>query len=141
MKCKYYKINENLINKQFNIKYGSRYYGIQYQAIYNILLSLNFNVSSIGFKYWITAIINYRKNCFKYDNTIEKVYNDVARIHNTTRSKVERAMRTARKTATENINKFFNCSCKLSNKVVLELLTYSQRILIDNINNLIPRID
>lgn len=33
----YYKINESLINKQFNIKYGSRYYGIQYHSIYNIL--------------------------------------------------------------------------------------------------------
>ena len=116
-------------------------YGMQVDTIPKLLLKLQFNVSSIGFNYWITAIRQYRKNYYKYNNTIEKVYNDVARIHNTTRTRVERAMRTAKATATEEIQKQFNYYNKLTNKTVLELLTHNYRILVDNFNNHIPRID
>lgn len=80
-------------------------YGMQVNTITKILLKLQFNVSSIGFNYWITAITQYRKNYFKYNNTIEQVYHDVAKIHNTTRTRVERAMRTAKATATEEYKK------------------------------------
>ena len=114
----------------------------QVDTIPKILLKLQFNVSSIGFNYWITAIMQYRKNYFKYNNTIEQVYQDVAKIHNTTRTRVERAMRTAKATATEEIQKQFNYYYnKLTNKTVLELLTHNYRILFDNISNHIPRID
>lgn len=116
-------------------------YGIQDNTISKILLKLQFNVSSIGFNYWITAIMQYRKNYFKYNNTIEQVYQDVAKIHNTTRTRVERAMRTAKATATEEIQKQFNYYNKLTNKTVLELLTHNYRILFDNFSNHIPRID
>ena len=116
-------------------------YGMQVNTIPKILLKLQFNVSSIGFYYWITAIKQYQKNYYKYNNTIEKVYNDVAKIHNTTRTRVERAMRTAKATATEEIQKQFNYYNKLTNKTVLELLTHNYRILFDNISNHIPRID
>lgn len=115
-------------------------YGMQVNTIPKILLKLQFNVSSIGFNYWITAIMQYRKNYFKYNNTIEQVYNDVAKIHNTTRTRVERAMRIAKATATEEIQKQFNYN-KLTNKTVLELLTHNYRILFDNFSNHIPRID
>ena len=98
-------------------------YGMQVDTIPKLLLKLQFNVSSIGFNYWITAIMQYRKNYFKYNNTIEQVYHDVAKIHNTTRTRVERAMRTARTLATEQIQKQFNYYNKLTNKTVLELLT------------------
>lgn len=116
-------------------------YGIQVSTIPKLLLKLQFNVSSIGFNYWITAIMQYRKNYFKYNNTIEQVYHDVAKIHNTTRTRVERAMRTAKATATEEIQKQFNYYNKLTNKTVLELLTHNYRILFDNFSNHIPRID
>lgn len=119
----YYKIDEKLLDKQFEIKIGSRYNGQMYYAINKMLLRLQFNVASIGFCYWITAIIQYKRNNYIYDNTIEKVYNDVAQIHNTTRTRVERAMRTAKATATEQIQKQFNYYNKLTNKTVLELLT------------------
>ena len=115
-------------------------YGMQVNTIPKLLLKLQFNVSSIGFNYWVTAINQYRKNYFKYNNTIEQVYQDVAKIHNTTRTRVERAMRTAKATATEEIQKQFNYN-KLTNKTVLELLTHNYRILFDNISNHIPRID
>ena len=136
----YYKLDEKLLDKQFEFKVGSRGYGQMYYDINTMLLKLQFNVTSIGFYYWITAIQQYRKNYCKYDNTIEKVYNDVARIHNTTRTRVERAMRTAKSTATEQIQKQFNYYNKLTNKTVLELLTRNV-LFIEKVDNHIPRID
>ena len=76
--------------------------------IKDMLLSLSFNLNSIGFKYWITAIsINQNTNNY-LKNSIENVYQQVAKIHNTTRNRVERAMRTARETATERIQQKYN---------------------------------
>lgn len=115
-------------------------YGMQVNTIQKLLLKLQFNVSSIGFNYWATAINQYRKNYYKYNNTIEKVYNDVAQIHNTTRTRVERAMRTARTPATEQIQKQFYYYNKLTNKTVLELLTRNA-IFLEKVDYHIPRID
>lgn len=115
-------------------------YGMQVNTISKLLLRLQFNVSSIGFNYWATAIMQYRKNYYKYNNTIEQVYHDVAQIHNTTRARVERAMRTARTPATEQIQKQFNYYNKLTNKTVLELLTHNA-LFIEKVDNHIPRID
>lgn len=136
----YYKIDDNILNKEFEIKIGSRYSGQMYYGINKLLLKLQFNVSSIGFHYWATAIMQYRKNYYKYNNTIEQVYYDVAKIHNTTRARVERAMRTARATATEQIQKQYNYYNKLTNKTVLELLT-GNSLFIEKIDNHIPSID
>lgn len=116
----YYKIDDNILNKQYEVK---------------MLLQLQFNVTSIGFNYWITAINLYRTN-YKYNNTIEQVYHDVAEIHNTTRTRVERAMRTA----TEQIQKQFNYYNKLTNKTILELLTRNS-LIIEKIDNHIPHLD
>ena len=115
-------------------------YGMQVSTIAKLLLKLQFNVTSIGFNYWITAINLYRKNYYKYNNTIEQVYHDVAKKHNTTRTRVERAMRTAKATATEQIQKQFNYYNKLTNKTVLELLTRNA-LFIEKVDNHIPRID
>ena len=101
-------------------------YGMQVSTISKLLLNLQFNVSSKGFYYWITAIKLYRKNYYKYYDTIEKIYNDVAKIHSTTRTRVERAMRTAKATATEQIQKQFNYHNKITTKTVLELLTHNE---------------
>lgn len=136
----YYKIDENILENQFNFIIGSRHYGQMYYGINKMLLQLQFNVTSIGFYYWITAIQQYRKNYYKYNKTIEKVYNEVAKIHNTTRTRVERAMRTAKATATEQIQKQFNYYNKLTNKTVLELLTRNA-LFIEKVDNHIPRID
>ena len=111
---------------------------MEYYEINKMLLQLQFNLNSIGFRYWITAI-NINQNTNNYlKNSIENVYQQVAKIHNTTRTRVERAMRTAKSTATEEIQKQFNYYNKLTNKTVLELLTHNYRILFDNH---IPRID
>lgn len=101
----------------------------------DMLLSLSFNINSIGFRYWITAI-NINQNTNNYlKNSIENVYQQVAKIHNTTSHRVERVMRTARETATERIQEKYNYGLKLTNKSVLILL--SENI----IDNHIPRID
>ena len=103
--------------------------------IKDTLLSLSFNLNSIGFKYWITAI-SISQNTNNYlKNSMENVYQKVAKIHNTTRNRVERSMRTARETATERIQEKYNYYLKLTNKSVLILL--SENI----IDNHIPRID
>lgn len=103
--------------------------------IKDMLLSLSFNLNSIGFKYWITAIsINQNTNNY-LKNSIENVYQQVAKTHNTTRNRVERTMRTARETATEKIQEKYNYGLKLTNKSVLILL--SENI----IDNHIPHID
>lgn len=136
----YYKIDDNILNKQFEIKIGSRHSGQMYYDINQLLLKLQFNISSIGFHYWATAIMQYRKNYYKYNNTIEQVYYDVAKIHNTTRTRVERAMRTAKATATEKIQKQYNYYNKLTNKTVLELLARNSSF-IEKIDKHIPIID
>lgn len=136
----YYKLDEKLLDKKFEFKVGSRGYGQMYYGINKMLLQLQFNATSIGFNYWLTAINLYRENYYKYNNTIEKVYNDVAQIHNTTRTRVERAMRTAKATAAEQIQKQFNYYNKLTNKTVLELLTRNA-LFIEKADNHIPRID
>ena len=123
-----------------NKAYLNSLYDIQDSTIPKLLLKLQFNVSSIGFQYWATAIMQYRKNYYKYNNIIEQVYYDVAKIHNTTRTRVERAMRTAKATATEQIQKQFNYYNKLTNKTVLELLTCNA-LLIEKVDKHIPRID
>lgn len=103
--------------------------------IKDMLLSLSFNLNSIGFKYWITAIsINQNTNNY-LKNSIENVYQQVAKIHNTNRNRVEKSMRTARETATERIQEKYNYGLKLTNKSVLILL--SENI----IDTHIPRID
>ena len=102
--------------------------------IKDMLLSLSFNLNSIGFKYWITAIsINQNTNNY-LKNSIENIYQQVAKIHNTTRNRVERSMRTARETATEKIQEKYNYGLKLTNKSVLILL--SENIIDNHISHL-----
>lgn len=120
-----YKINEDIINNKYNFVYGSKGYGRTYYLINKLLIELKFNVNSIGFQYWVIAIIEYRKNYWLYDNSIEKIYNYVAETSNTTRNRVERAMRHARETATETIQNRFEYYNKITNKTVLKLLTHN----------------
>lgn len=109
----------------YNIAKSERNFGQTYYEITKLLMRLNFNISSIGFQYWVIALIDYRKNYFKYDNTIERLYTDIAKNCNTTRSKVERGMRTASATAKKTIANDFNYYKKLSNKTILKLLTHN----------------
>ena len=103
--------------------------------IQNQLLQLDFNISSIGFKYWIKAIDIYKKDSWRYGFTMEYLYNVIAGTFQTTRNRVERAMRTASQTAKKTIAKEYKYNGKLSTKAILELISNY------NIDNHIPRID
>lgn len=112
-------------------------YGALHNKIYMLLLELDFSPNSIGFRYWITAIIINTK-CYYKNIRITDLYNEIAAIHHTTWTRVERAMRHARVNATNNIMEHFNDIKikKISNSTVLEILTHE--FLFDNH---IPRID
>lgn len=134
----YYKINNQILDKQV-IELAPRYYGQVYYLIEKSLLELGFKVNSMGFKYWVIAIIGYRRNKYHYNDTIESIYEDIAKKMGTTRSRVERSMRTARADATKNIQEYFNYYKPITNKTVLSLLT-SQFYLFSNDKH-IPHID
>ena len=87
------------------------------------LKELGFNISSIGFNYWMLAVDLYNRNCDKYGIiNITNIYEEIAEIYHTTKARVERAMRTARRTASENIVKEFNYNGKITNLSCLKLL-------------------
>lgn len=87
------------------------------------LKELCFNINSIGFNYWVLAVDLYNRNCEEYGIVnISNIYEEVAEIYHTTKARVERAMRTARRTATENIVKEFNYNGKITNLSCLKLL-------------------
>lgn len=87
------------------------------------LKELGFNISSVGFNYWVLAVDLYNRNCEEYGIVnISNIYEEVAEIYHTTKLRVERAMRTARRTATENIVKEFNYNGKITNLSCLKLL-------------------
>ena len=85
------------------------------------LIELNFNVSSLGFKYWLILINDYlNKN--KY-TTLESIYNRIAKLYNTTRDRVERNIRTASSQALSTIREHYKYKNKrLSTKDILELI-------------------
>ena len=87
----------------------------------NLLLSLHFNIGSIGFKYWKYAIFYKTKDKNKY-NTMEEVYNKIAKDCKTTRTRVERDMRTCSNTAKLKIQKEYNYNMPLTQKAILFLL-------------------
>lgn len=87
------------------------------------LMKLGFNVNSIGFKYWIKALYLYKLNHMCYGFTLEFVYNEIANEFQTTRNRVERAMRTASKEARKNIQDLYSYNGKVTTKTIFELLT------------------
>lgn len=88
------------------------------------LKELGFNISSIGFNYWVLAVDLYNRNCEQYGIVnMTNIYEEIAEIYHITKTRVERAMRTARFTATENIVKEFNYNGKITNLSCLKLLT------------------
>lgn len=132
----YYDINKIDSDKKFNIQIGERRIGQTYYLRQKYLLQLGFNINSIGFDFWLTAIRIYLKN---RQISMMTLYNEIAKRTNKTASQIERAMRTASETAKENIKKLYDYNGKLSNKTILTLITKFE--MKDNIDNHIPRID
>lgn len=132
----YYDINKIDSDKKFNIQIGGRRNGQTYHLRKNYLLQLGFNIKSIGFEFWLTAIHIYLKN---RQISMMTLYKEIGKRRNKTASQIERAMRTASETAKENIKKLYDYNGKLSNKTILTLITKFE--MKDNIDNHIPRID
>lgn len=117
----YYNINKVPNDaKKYNIKIAERGYGQTYYLRQKYLLQLGFNITSIGFDFWLTAIRIYLKN---RQISMMTLYNEIAKMTNKTASQVERAMRTASATAKEKIKKMYNYDGKLNNRTILNLLT------------------
>lgn len=133
----YYNINKVPNDaKKYNIKIAERGFGQTYYLRQKYLLQLGFNINSIGFDFWLTAIRIYLKN---RQISMMTLYNKIAKITNKTAIQIERSMRIASETAKENIKKLYDYNGKLSNKTILILITKFE--MKDNIDNHIPRID
>lgn len=133
----YYNINKVPNDaKKYNIKIAERGFGQTYYLRQRYLLQIGFNINSIGFDFWLTAIRIYLKN---RQISMMNLYNEIAEITNKTPSQIEKAMRTASETAKENIKKLYDYNGKLSNKTILTLITKFE--MKENIDNHIPRID
>ena len=106
------------------------------EEIKQILLKLKFNINSKGFDYWIQAIHIYTT----YNNIpMIDLYEQLSFEFNTTKTAVERVLRTASKQAYSNIRKHFNYDGKITNSVILKLFRFYYDI--ENFNNHIPHID
>lgn len=106
------------------------------EKIKQILLKLKFNINSKGFEYWIQAIHIYT---IYNDVHMEWLYNQLSFEFNTTKTAVERALRTASKQVYNNIHKYFNYDGKITNSVILKLFRFYYDI--TDFQNHIPHID
>lgn len=117
----YYNINKvSNDEKKYNIKIAGRGFGQTYYLRQKYLLQLGFNINSIGFDFWLTAIRIYLKN---RQISIMTLYNEIAKITNKKSSQVERAMRTSSENAKEKIKELYQYDGKLNNRTILNLLT------------------
>ena len=106
------------------------------EEIKQILLKLKFNINSKGFNYWIQAIHIYTI----YNNVdMEWLYSQLSFEFNTTKTAVERALRTASRQAYNNIHKYFNYDGRITNSVILKLFRFYYDI--TDFQNHIPHID
>ena len=93
-------------------------------TIINKLKELNFKITNIGYDYWIIAIEWYCKSHYRYSvRTIqmEDIYCYIAEFFNTTRSRVERNMRTMFTLNKKEIEKKYNYK-NITNKKLLYLI-------------------
>ena len=86
------------------------------------LLSLDFNVDSIGIVYWIEAIKYVKNHPLAWD--MMDIYEYVAKKHDTTASRAERGMRTAIQTAKDKIQQRYKYYNKINNSTYLNLIRY-----------------
>lgn len=92
-----------------------------------VLIELNFNLASKGFEYWVQAIMLYKYDFKSVRQMMERVYEKIANNNNDTISRVERAMRTAKKTAEIYISDKYKYNVRLTNKRIIKLLGESIR--------------
>ena len=86
------------------------------------LLELGFDVDSVGIVYWIDAIKYSKANPLEWKMGI--IYEFIAEKHNSTISRVERAMRHSMIPATKNIQKKYGYYNKIRNSTFLNLIKF-----------------
>lgn len=92
------------------------------KKIEDLLIELNFNIGSKGFEYWVQAIMLYKYDFKSVRQMMERIYEKIADNNKDTVSRVERAMRTAKKTATVYIADKYKYNVRLTNRRLIKLL-------------------
>lgn len=85
----------------------------------DILDGLGIPLGQLGYKYWITAVEFKIENP---DSTMGEVYENVAKKHPTTPTRVERALRHTYEYKKDFIRKYFGVDCNIGNSTFLALL-------------------
>ena len=90
------------------------------RKIEDILDALQMKINLKGYQYWVTSVEMHLEN---KKLTKGVLCEEVAKVHNTTASRVERALRVAKIDIEQNIKEYFCIDYKISNSIFLELLT------------------
>lgn len=89
------------------------------RKIENLLDRLNIPLDNLGYRYLISALEIYTKDI---NTKITLIYSQVAKKHNSTASRVERAIRHSVECAEENIKQYFKVDYEITNRRFLALL-------------------
>lgn len=89
------------------------------KEIKELLNKLGIKINIKGYWFWITAI-EYKAE--HNDVSMSELYNEVAKMNNTTSSRVERALRHAYTSVKKDIEEFFDIKYKINNSSFLLLM-------------------
>lgn len=89
------------------------------RKIEDLLDKFNMPIDNLGYRYLITALEIYMKDI---NIKITSIYKEVAEIHNTTASRVERAIRHSTECIERNVKQYFNVDYDITNRRFLALL-------------------
>lgn len=89
------------------------------KEIKELLNKLGIRINLKGYWFWITAIEYKEKH---QDISMAKLYEEVAKIHNTTNSRAERALRHAYEYVKKDLEQYFNINYKINNSTFLLLM-------------------
>lgn len=90
----------------------------------NILDELGIPLNLLGCKYWITAT---KLKLEDANIQIGQVYRIVAKRHETTPTRAERALRHSFENKKDFIRKYFGVNCNINNSMLLALLAREMR--------------
>ena len=88
------------------------------REIKELLNKLGIRINVKGYWFWITAI-EYKAE--HKDANMSEIYYEVAKLHNTTYSRVERALRHAYEYVKGNLQEYFNINYTINNSTFLLL--------------------
>lgn len=92
------------------------------RRIEDLLDKLGINISSQGYIYWIDLVEMCLCDINRKNGGLEKYYRELAIIHKTTRTAVERSIRYAYSNSRTIIQDYFRIKYKIKTKQLLELI-------------------